>query len=253
MPFTFSHPALAVPFYLAKKRWFSLTGLVAGSIAPDFAYFIQMKKTGGRFSHTLTGVFLFDLPMAIFLALVFHNIIKRPLVNHLPRPFYRRFGPYAQGHWTGFNERAMVIVLSILIGAGTHLLWDAVTHSTMDWEGIKSIESDLMGYHLTANAYRIIHIVNSIIGLMFLGWLAWRMPQHRMPRRTGRSWLYWPAIAMVALIIVMVRIWLGPHAGKDDLIVISIAACLLALTIVSVFYWEKGRSSGVDFLTNWYA
>jgi hypothetical protein len=47
------------------------------------------------------------------------------------------------------------------------------------------------------------------------------------------------------LIIVMVRIWLGPHAGKDDLIVISIAACLLALTIVSVFYREKGRGSGV--------
>ena len=239
MPFTFSHPALAVPFYLAKKRWFSLTGLVAGSIAPDFAYFIHMRKAVSRFSHTIPGIFAFDLPIAICLAIIFHSIVKAPLVNHLPRPFYRRFGPYAQGHWTGFGEKPLIIILSILIGAGTHLLWDAVTHSTMDWEGVKSIESDFMGHHLTANAYRIIHIVNSIIGLLFLGWLAWRMPMHPMPHRNRRSWVYWPVIAMVALIICLLRLRLGPHAGKDDMIVISISASLLAVTIVSVFYKEK--------------
>jgi hypothetical protein len=243
MPFTFSHPALAVPFYLAKKRWFSLTGLVAGSIAPDFAYFIQMKKAVSRFSHTIPGIFLFDLPMAIFLAVIFHGIVKGPLVNHLPRPFYRRLGPYAEGHWKGFNERAVIIVLSILIGAGTHLLWDAVTHTTMDWEGVKSIESDFLGHHLTANAYRIIHIVNSIIGLLFLGWLAWRMPMHPMPRRKGRSWLYWPVIALVAFIIFLLRLRLGPHAGKDDMIVISISASLLAVTIVSFFYNKRQLTS----------
>jgi hypothetical protein len=239
MPFTFSHPALAVPFYLAKKRWFSLTGLVAGSIAPDFAYFIHMRKAVSRFSHTIPGVFLFDLPMAIALALVFHSIVKRPLVNHLPRPFYRRFGTYAEDHWKGFRQRAWVIVLSILIGAATHLLWDAFTHSTVDWEGVRSIESDFMGHHLTANAYRIIHIVNSVIGLLFLGWVAWRMPLHPMPRRKGRSWLYWPAIAVVALLIMVLRLWWGPHAGKDDMIVIAISASLLALTIVSALYRKR--------------
>jgi len=246
MPFTFSHPALAVPFYLAKKRWFSLTGLVAGSIAPDFAYFIHMRKAVSRFSHTIPGIFVFDLPMAICLAIIFHSIVKGPLVNHLPRPFYRRFGPYAQGHWTGFGERAVIIILSILIGAGTHLLWDAFTHTTMDWEGVRSIESDFMGYHLTANAYRIIHIVNSVIGLLFLGWLAWRMPLHPMPRRKGRSWLYWPAIAMVALAIMMVRLWLDPHAGKDDLIVIAISASLLALTLISALYRKKAMPGQGD-------
>jgi len=243
MPFTFSHPALAVPFYLARKRWFSLTALVAGSIAPDFAYFLRMKKTGGRFSHTIPGLFLFDLPMAILLILVFHHIVKRPLVNHLPRPFYQRLGPSAQGHWTGFRDRTFIIILSILVGAASHLLWDAFTHSTMDWEGIRNIDSDFMGYRISAHAYRIIHIVNSIIGLLFLGWLTWRMPRQAMPRRKGRSWLYWPAIVVVAAAIVALRLWWGPKAGKDDLIVISITASLLALVIVSAFYRKSNAAS----------
>ena len=40
MPFTFSHPAIVLPF---SKKWFSLTALVTGSIIPDFEYFFKMK------------------------------------------------------------------------------------------------------------------------------------------------------------------------------------------------------------------
>jgi uncharacterized membrane protein len=69
--------------------------------------------------------------------------------------------------------------------------------------------------------------------------VAWRMPLHPMPRRKGRSWLYWPAIAVVALLIMVLRLWWGPHAGKDDMIVIAISASLLALTIVSALYRKK--------------
>jgi hypothetical protein len=42
MPFTFAHPAIVLPLKHLPKRWYSLTGLIIGSMTPDFEYFIRM-------------------------------------------------------------------------------------------------------------------------------------------------------------------------------------------------------------------
>ncbi|WP_240482010.1 DUF4184 family protein [Flavobacterium psychrophilum] len=39
MPFTFSHPAIILPLRYLPRQWFSLTGLIIGSLTPDFEYF----------------------------------------------------------------------------------------------------------------------------------------------------------------------------------------------------------------------
>ncbi|SEF46838.1 protein of unknown function [Flavobacterium urumqiense] len=41
MPFTFSHPAIILPFLKNKKL--SATALIIGSMSPDFEYFFRMK------------------------------------------------------------------------------------------------------------------------------------------------------------------------------------------------------------------
>jgi len=45
MPFTFSHPAIVLPLATLRRQWISATGLIIGSITPDFEYFIRMKNT----------------------------------------------------------------------------------------------------------------------------------------------------------------------------------------------------------------
>ncbi|MEB0248571.1 DUF4184 family protein, partial [Mucilaginibacter sp. 5B2] len=61
MPFTISHPAVILPLNYLPKRFISLTALVVGSLTPDFEYFIRMKVQSD-YSHTLPGLFWFDLP-----------------------------------------------------------------------------------------------------------------------------------------------------------------------------------------------
>ena len=56
MPFTFSHPALILPLKYFPNKWFSLTGLVIGSLTPDFEYFLRMRIKS-VYSHTLEGIF----------------------------------------------------------------------------------------------------------------------------------------------------------------------------------------------------
>ena len=54
MPFTFSHPAIVLPLKYLPKKWFSFTGLIIGSMTPDFEYFLRMKVKSD-YSHTLNG------------------------------------------------------------------------------------------------------------------------------------------------------------------------------------------------------
>ncbi|GAB5466418.1 MAG: hypothetical protein Kapaf2KO_18540 [Candidatus Kapaibacteriales bacterium] len=83
MPFTFSHPAAIIPLKKVFKDKLSLASLVIGSIVPDFEYFIRLRLYSEH-SHTLEGLFYFDLPLGIVIVLLFYGIIKEPLVNNLP-------------------------------------------------------------------------------------------------------------------------------------------------------------------------
>ena len=128
MPFTFSHPAIVLPLAYLPSRWVSLTGLVIESLTPDFEYFLRMKIQS-NYSHTLGGLFWFDLPLGILLAFIFHNIVRSPLIDNLPDFLKERFLIFDRFHWNQyFKKNYLVVVISILIGAASHVLWDGFTH-----------------------------------------------------------------------------------------------------------------------------
>jgi len=101
MPFTFSHPAIVLPLKYFPKKWFSLTGLVIGSMVPDFEYFIRMKVKS-IYSHTIDGIFWFDLPLALLLAFLFHNIVKKYLFQNLPKSFQIRLSIFNDFNWNNY-------------------------------------------------------------------------------------------------------------------------------------------------------
>jgi hypothetical protein len=129
MPFTFSHPAVVLPFLKIRHTYVSLSALVIGSITPDFEYIIKMKATG-RYSHSIEGIFLFDLPVACILALVFHLLVKAPLVNNMPSYFYKRLTPLKEFEFLSYiKSNFLSFIVCLLIGIASHILWDSFTHS----------------------------------------------------------------------------------------------------------------------------
>src|SRR5688572_151694 len=98
MPFTFAHPAIVLPLNYLGKRWISMTGLVIGSIIPDFEYFLRMKLRS-EYSHTLAGIFWFDLPLTIFVAFIFHLIIRNPLIENSPKFLNQRLLNFENFNW----------------------------------------------------------------------------------------------------------------------------------------------------------
>lgn len=124
MPFTFSHAAAVVPF---SRRGLVLSALVVGSMAPDFEYFLRLERTA-TISHTLPGLFLFCVPGGLVVLSLFHFLLKRPLLTLLPASHQQRLLPVTRPFTLLPARRLLLILLSLALGAFTHLAWDSFTH-----------------------------------------------------------------------------------------------------------------------------
>ena len=122
MPFTLSHPVAAVPL---KRLGFSLSGLVVGSMSPDFIYILKLAPKIG-YTHTLPGLFTFCLP-ASWVVLWLYQMLKQPLASLVPGLVPEPM-PAAVGRER--LKRFGLTSLSILAGACTHIVWDGFTHET---------------------------------------------------------------------------------------------------------------------------
>ncbi|MCB0397201.1 MAG: DUF4184 family protein [Flavobacteriales bacterium] len=240
MGFTFSHPALIVPFKYVPRRWYSVTGLIAGSIAPDFEYFLRLDSQGA-FSHTIPGMFLMDIPMAIGLALVFHLVVRDQLILNIPRAFRQRFEIYFQSDWWNYLKRNIILVIfSVLIGVMTHLLWDSFT--AMNGHFVKRIpfltqQWNILG--LDIYVYKVLKHVSSVVGGMVVLYQLLRLPKKNtlIKNVDGRYW-----VTMVSIFVIIVIFYLLPifHMPSINVFVKRmITAGLAALVLASLYHRKK--------------
>ena len=117
MPYPFAHPAAVIPL----ARFGVPSALVIGSIVPDLWYFVPLATRAE--SHSLGGLLLFCLPLGLVLYLLFHLLLKQPLVELL----YPRLSAFAAPGLPRAGLRAVAV--SIVLGAITHLAWDALAHA----------------------------------------------------------------------------------------------------------------------------
>ena len=101
MPLTFCHPAIILPLKKLKPNWFSMTGLIVGSMSPDLEYFSRMKIEATH-SHLFWGVLYFDLPIALIYCFIFHLFIRNILIQHLPNYFKKRFVSFLDFDWINY-------------------------------------------------------------------------------------------------------------------------------------------------------
>lgn len=123
MPFTLAHPCVVAPM---ARGPLILSALVIGSIVPDFDHFFRYRT--GHFSHSLIGLFAFCLPVGLLLMWWFHSLVKRPTLDLLPDGDRSRLEPYSGPFDFRSPRRIGWIVVSLLIGAVTHVVWDSFTH-----------------------------------------------------------------------------------------------------------------------------
>jgi hypothetical protein len=150
MPYPFAHPAAVIPLAPLMGRLAVPSALAIGSVVPDLWYFAPVVTRAQ--SHGAAGLLWFCLPLGVLVYALFHLVLKEPLIALLsPRleAFAGRGLPRVPWH---------AVVLSLLAGAATHQIWDALTHSN---------DYALHGYNWAQHA-------STALGTLLLAWWGWR-------------------------------------------------------------------------------
>lgn len=242
MPFTLSHTAAAIPFLRTRLV---PSALVIGCMVPDFEYFLHFSPRG-RFGHTLPGVFVFDLPVALIALWLFHAFAKEPLYAWLPESVRRRIqlGPAALPV-RNIAQFALVL-LSILVGVATHILWDSFTHRDFwayhHWQYLhRTLQLPFYG---PLEYLRVLQHVSTAFGavvllLWFRRWFRRTPPisseTARPPRKSRRIALF--VICLVALLAAALSG--SPIPGLGDRFHIAGAKFLLEHAVITAIdmFW----------------
>lgn len=168
MPFTLSHSAAVIPF---ARRPFVLSALVIGSMSPDFEMFLTLSNNA-TFAHSIRGLFLFCLPAGLAALWLFHSCFKKPLLSLLPLAIAERLQPSEKQFEFGPLRQFVLILLSILIGAATHIAWDSFTHHN-GWfvERIAFLQSALLETQYgSLRVYKLLQHASTLFGGAVIGW-----------------------------------------------------------------------------------
>jgi hypothetical protein len=229
MPFPLAHPAAVLPLRRFCPRWLNFPALVIGSMIPDAGYFFG-RLHGGTFSHGLPGSVVFCLPAGIVLVALFYRF-RAPLVRMLPAPYQRALLPLCQQPPCSL----WAIVISLLIGIWTHLVWDSFTH-TNGWcvQHLPVLDRRLV--LVAGRQARVCHLL--WYGCSFAGivWLFWVFEKWKRGCLSGTAGASSKAVIRDAAIgaILLVPIELVHHLadlGTLGLLLLAVACGLLVIGI----------------------
>jgi hypothetical protein len=120
MPFTLAHPAAVLPL---RRLGLPMTAMVAGSLVPDLPIYVGFQDARS-FTHSPLGVVTIDLALGMTGLLLWYVLFRRPLVDLAPDRWRARLPETVR-----VGPRVWLLAgPGVLVGAATHVVWDAFTH-----------------------------------------------------------------------------------------------------------------------------
>lgn len=240
MPFTFAHPAAVLPL----RHRFRLSALVIGSMAPDAGYFLSLDLPRD-FTHTPFAILWFCLPLSLLAFVLYNRLLRAPMLALLPSALARRLPagrglPQTRAEW---GE----VVLAIVIGVLTHLVWDELTHPGWSYQRIFPWLRQPL-FQIDGHAFlpgQVVQHLSTVIGLgvLALASMRWwlRTPPMPGPRPGNLPRVLRWAILLAGTAWVVAFVWIAggdPQGGFRGGSFISRAArAFLPAMIVAVFVY----------------
>lgn len=204
LPFTLAHTAAVLPFL---RQPVVPLALVAGAMAPDLPYFLQVLRSehdwnaallNGISSHQFAHMLTVGMPLALVL-FGFLSLIKGPIRWALPESWFPdqsglRMRPPTGGHM------ALWTFHSLLIGLLTHLVWDSFTHAS-GWVvlHVPSLSNEpVAGIPI----FRLLQHGSSLAGMSILA--LWYIKMRRRSHRNVKTEVIEPRNARTMLLSLVV-------------------------------------------------
>lgn len=235
MPFTPAHIAVVLPF----RKWFRnpayFSALVIGSIVPDMEYFLRFNPASG-FSHTIKGIFLFDIPLALLLLWLWNIYIRNSVVNYFPS---YRFNDAERETSPGKNIKSyLLIVVSAFIGIITHLLWDGFTHGKGYFvQRIPFLGEEVFTAYLKMKVCYLLWYICSFLGTIIVAFYFFRIKKSTAVNKTKADHNiseFWSKTFFLTLMIAVIRIAMGlSHNVPRHLVIITIGAFIYSYCLIA--------------------
>jgi hypothetical protein len=120
MPLTLSHPAAVLPL---RRLPLPMTVLAIASMVPDLPLFMGWSRAYEA-THDVLGIVTVDVVMATVVVAWWSFVMRDAVVDLAPSPVRARLPARARP-----SRRDWALTpLAAVVGAGTHVLWDAFTH-----------------------------------------------------------------------------------------------------------------------------
>lgn len=247
MPFTISHAAAVLPLQRFGRLRLPLTALMVGSMAPDFGYFFS-AGISRQLTHSFTGLFLFSLPAGLTVWLFYVIVLEKTTITLLSDRWHTRFA-----HTDAIRPRLILrACLAILLGAITHLLWDAATHrATFVTDAFPALLGATPGLPWLP-IYHLLHGISSVVGLVILA--RWAHHLHRQPARSlirpypigERARLVANGVLIAATLLGGLLKWLPYQYSRYDaqffyLAVGLMSGFFIAWCCIAVVWWTLAR------------
>jgi hypothetical protein len=240
MPFTLAHPIATVPIWWGSKQKLHLASLTIGSMIPDADYFILLypSKTIG---HTFLGIFIQGIPYSITLLLVIRYVLLRPLLALIPLLLAQKISPPKKYFPLKISE-LLNIVLSIAIGAATHLIWDAFTHAGDSGVHAEFLKSTVGLPHI----YELLHYGGSTFGLVALScWLVNWLHRAELHQRVETLTPGWRVLAIIGIVYCALGVaWVAVQDDREPFISFYVRSLIggmsgvfLGLLLYSIVFW----------------
>lgn len=243
MPFTASHPAIIIP--LLKRRLFSVSGLIMGSMVPDFEFFIRLQAQVVH-GHSYLAMFWLNIPLAIFCITLYHVVVRNQFILHLPMYFRKRFQPFLTFDWISyFKSNYLKVGYSILVGNLSHLFWDGFTH----FDGFFVLKMPfLFTEFLQVPLYHILQYGCSVLGALAIFSFISKMQYNKIKGHFSVKNIfgYWCIVSSITMLIFFLKYNAKDYADFGARIVYICAGFMAGLIVASICFNVVGTKNSTD-------
>ncbi len=223
MAFTLSHMAAALPFYRWRK-WISFEALLFGTMLPDLPYFLNSSQATAEQSHSWPGLLSYCLPWGLGIFVLWQWLLK-PAAIALLQPWLAISVLVSPHEFQQWIKAGITIILGLLLGSSTHLIWDGITHPDgFIAERIFWLQVSINISHFgDVSLARLLQYASSLIGLVYLGWFI----------KAQAKQVAWQKLAFADIPIIVLKSWVSL------LIIIFVCAGSLFCAVQAMLKWHS--------------
>jgi len=181
------------------------------------------------------------LPLALLLCFIYHLIVRNSLFDNLPAYLKEKLIIYKDFQWLKyFQARWAIVLISIFIGAASHVLWDGFTHESMFFVQRDPELSTLMQVgDINLASYRFLQLASSIVGLLIVIVAILSLKRH--PNHSKRiNSNYWWLICLIILTVMFMRFVGGLNIHDHRRVIVSfISSIFIALILTPMIFSQQ--------------